>query len=112
MGGSALFYGFEESLKTISQAGVEKIELHLEQLTDLLCESVPKDRFAVASSRASGEKSQIVALRPRNGHRSCEIAKDLAERDIYVSSRGDRIRVAPHLFNNFEDIERLAAALC
>ena len=42
-------------------------------------------------------------------------ARDIAERlvaeRVYVSRRGDNIRVSPHLFNDMADIERLFAAL-
>jgi selenocysteine lyase/cysteine desulfurase len=111
MGGSALFYGVEESLKILSQANIDWIEAYLGELTDFFCERVRQDRFEIVSSRDRGEKSQIVAIRPLNGHTSCEIVKRLAENDIIVSSRGDCIRVAPHFFNNFDDIERLVDAL-
>lgn len=35
----------------------------------------------------------------------------LVEQDIYVSVRGDSIRVTPHLFNTTEDADRLVSAL-
>jgi selenocysteine lyase/cysteine desulfurase len=111
MGGSALFYGLEKSLQIISYARIGTIRSYLDELTDLLCESVPRNRFRVVSSRDKGEKSQIVALRPLNGHTAGQIVKHLSEHDIVVSSRGDCIRVAPHFFNSFEDIERFVDAL-
>ncbi len=111
MGGSALFYGFEESLKILSRARIENIEMHLQELTEFLCEMIPRSRFQIASSRCSGERSQIVAIRPLNGHSSCEIVQQLAQDGITVSSRGACIRVSPHLFNTFDDIERFVYAL-
>jgi selenocysteine lyase/cysteine desulfurase len=35
----------------------------------------------------------------------------LAKEKIFVSIRGDSMRVSPHLFNDFEDIEKLFAVL-
>jgi selenocysteine lyase/cysteine desulfurase len=40
-----------------------------------------------------------------------EIAERLQKENIVVSPRGDRVRIAPHFFNNREDIERLVKRL-
>ena len=40
-----------------------------------------------------------------------QIADQLADEKIIVSPRGDRVRIAPHFYNNIEDIDRLLAAL-
>jgi cysteine desulfurase/selenocysteine lyase len=111
MCGSALFYGLEQSLKLLHETGVRKIADYLEKLTDFLCEIMPTDRYEIISSRAKGEKSQIVSIESRNNLASCKIAEHLQRENIIVSSRGNRIRIAPHFFNNFEDIERLIESL-
>jgi len=111
MCGSALFYGLEQSLKLLHETGVRKIADYLEKLTDFLCEIMPTERYEIISSRAKGEKSQIVSIESRNGLASCKIAEHLQRENIIVSSRGNRIRIAPHFFNNFEDIQRLVENL-
>jgi selenocysteine lyase/cysteine desulfurase len=110
MCGTALFYGMEQSLRLLRDAGTGKIADYLEGLTDFLCEILPA-RYEVASSRANGEKSQIVSLRHREGMASDDIAAHLQGRNIIVSSRGNRTRIAPHFFNNREDIQILAENL-
>ena len=35
----------------------------------------------------------------------------LAQEKVYVSVRGESVRVSPHLYNNDEEIDRLFAAL-
>lgn len=111
MGGTALLCGLEASLKLLAAIGIEKIERHLKELTDFLCEVIPASRYEVASSRVPGERSQIVSLACRNGHTADSAAEILKEGGITVSSRGGLLRVAPHLFNTFDDIERFADAL-
>lgn len=106
-GGSALFYGLEESLKLLNEAGIENIEKYLEELSDFLCELLAGKNYEIISSRAKGEKSAIVCIKNRNGLTSNEIAKHLQNENIVVSPRGDRLRIAPHFYNNREDIEKL-----
>lgn len=110
-GTSALFYGLEQSLKLLQETGLKNIENYLEELSDYLCELVSNKNYEIVSSRAQGEKSQIVCIRHQNGLTSNEIAKKLEEKAIIVSPRGDRLRIAPHFFNNREDIERLVESL-
>ena len=111
MGGAALFYGLEQSLKLLHETGVRKIDAYLEKLTDFLCEIMPTGRYEIVSSRAGGEKSQIVCIESRTGLSSCEIAEHLRRENIIVSARGTRLRIAPHFFNNFADIQRLVENL-
>jgi len=111
MGGSALFYGVEQSLKLISNAGVEKITRHLENLTYMLCDLVPSSGFEVVSSRRAGERSQIVAIRPPVGQDCTEVVRKLADDDIAVSARDGCIRVSPHFFNNEDDVNQFARSL-
>ena len=111
MGGSAVLFGVEQSLKLIYEIGVEKIGTYLAELTDFLCEIVPGKKYRVFSPRGKQESSQIVSLLPLNGTNSQAAAARLANENIVVSSRGPLLRIAPHFFNDFSDIERLAANL-
>lgn len=109
--GSSLFYGLEESLKLLNEAGIENIEKYLEELTDFLCELLAGKNYEIVSSREKGEKSQIVCVKHRGGLTSNEIFKHLQNEKIIVSPRGDRLRIAPHFYNNREDIEKLVEHL-
>ncbi|MCA1624478.1 MAG: aminotransferase class V-fold PLP-dependent enzyme [Acidobacteria bacterium] len=110
-GGSSLFYGLEQSAKLLFETGAEKIENYLEELTDYLCELLAGKNYETISSRAKGEKSQIVCIKHCDGQMPTEIAALLENKNIIISPRGERVRVAPHFFNNWEDIERLAENL-
>lgn len=110
-GAASLFYGLEQSAKLLFETGAARIESYLENLTDYLCELVAGKNYEIVSSRAKGEKSQIVCIENNNGLTSFEVAGHLQKQNIIVSPRGSRVRIAPHFFNNREDIERLAEAL-
>ena len=110
-GAASLFYGLEQSAKLLFETGAERIENYLEDLTDYLCELLAGRNYATVSSRAPGEKSPIVCIKNNDGVAPNEIAKHLERERIIVSPRGEGIRIAPHFFNNQEDIERLAQNL-
>ncbi len=110
-GTSSLFYGLEQSLKLLHETGAKKIEDHLISLTDHLRESLAGKEYEIVSSRAEGEKSQIVCIRHRGGMTPNQIAAHLESEKVIVSPRGDRLRIAPHFYNNIEDIERLVEVL-
>ncbi|MEO6334432.1 MAG: aminotransferase class V-fold PLP-dependent enzyme [Pyrinomonadaceae bacterium] len=110
-GCSSLFYGLEQSAKLLTETGMGRIQDYLEELTDYFCELLDGERYEMVSSRTPGEKSSIVCVRHRNGLTSNDVASHLEKEKIIVSPRGDRLRIAPHFYNNREDIDRLVSAL-
>ena len=110
-GCSSLFYGLEQSLKLLHETGAENIERHLADLTDNLCDSLAGRDYEMISSREPGEKSAIVCIKHRGGLHATQIAAQLENDKVIISPRGDRLRIAPHFYNNIEDIDRLVAAL-
>jgi len=58
----------------------------------------------------SGRVAHIVGVKLPRGLPS-GLTERLAEARVYVSVRGDSIRVAPHLYNDEADVERFVAVL-
>jgi len=110
-GPASLFYGLEQSLKLLNETGAEAIQTHLSDLSDHLCDRFVGKNYDIISSRIPSEKSAIVCIKNRDGIHSNKIAAELEANGIIVSPRGDRLRIAPHFYNNAGDIERLVAAL-
>ena len=110
-GASALFYGLEQSLKLLHETGLDRIDSYLEGLTDELCSRLAEKNYEIISSREKTEKSAIVCIKHRGGMHCNQIAEQLQKENIIVSPRNDRLRIAPHFYNNREDIERLVNAL-
>ncbi|HJS51763.1 MAG TPA: aminotransferase class V-fold PLP-dependent enzyme, partial [Pyrinomonadaceae bacterium] len=110
-GASSLFYGLEQSLKLITETGLNEIESYLNDLSDFLCESLAGKNYEILSSRAPIEKSAIVCIQHTNGMSCTEISERLQKESIIVSPRIDRVRISPHFYNDEADIERLVEAL-
>jgi len=108
---SALIHGLEASLRLLAETGVGRIAHHLEQLIDYLCERLQGRDYQIVSSRQASEKSQILCIRHQAGLSAMALYAHLKARNIITAPRGDRLRVAPHLYNTFEDMDELVKAL-
>lgn len=107
----ALVHGFNASLELLHRSGVQNIARYLEDLTDYLCERLRGRRYEVVSSRAPGEKSQIVCIRHLDGLSDMSLYHHLMARNIVTAPRGDRLRIAPHFYNTTTEVDHFVEAL-
>lgn len=110
-GCASLFYGLEQSLLLLKSTGLSKIEKYLSELSDMLCEKLLEKNYDIVSSRLPAEKTAIVCIKHRDGINSNVLADHLKKEKIIVSPRGDRLRIAPHFYNNASDIDHLINSL-
>jgi selenocysteine lyase/cysteine desulfurase len=94
-------------LQQILDWGVAEISTTLAENTRAIAEAVaPLDMHDATPDRAP----HYLCLTLPAGAPG-DLVKRLAARQIYVSQRGDRMRVTPHLYNDEADIDRFADAL-
>jgi cysteine desulfurase/selenocysteine lyase len=110
-GPSSLIHGLVASLELLTKFDTAAVALYLEELTDYLCERIDPENYEIVSSRAKGEKSQIVCIKHRHGLSPMSIYQHLIEKNIVTAPRGDRLRIAPHFYNTTDDVDRLLEAL-
>ena len=108
---AALFYGLKASLELLHEYGPARIASYLEELTDHLCERVRSKSYELVSPRTPGEKSQIVCIRHPRYLSVTALYGQLKGQNIITAPRGDRLRIAPHLYNTIEEIDQLVEAL-
>lgn len=92
----------------LSSIGMERIQKRILELTDFAIEALEKKGYEVVSPREPKHRSGIVVFKMEKAQ---TLWKRLLAKKIYVSARGAGIRVAPHFYNSFEDIEKLVRAL-
>jgi selenocysteine lyase/cysteine desulfurase len=102
--------GLGASLEMLLGAGIPTIGERVMALTDYLCERAAKAGWQAFSSREANEKSGIVSLM-KEGQSPLPIKKVCEERGIIVNVRAGRLRVSPHAYNNFEELDRLIECL-
>lgn len=96
------------ALALLEEIGQPAIERRVEALTDYLHARLDRDGFEIASPRDRAQRAgiTIVALADARA-----VVESLAARGVLVSARGAGIRIAVHVFNNEEDIDRCVDAL-
>jgi selenocysteine lyase/cysteine desulfurase len=97
-----------EALRQILDWGVENVSETIGELTDLIEEEARKRGIEAVPAKRRGR--HMIGL--RLGSRAPEdLAARLAKERVFVSVRGESVRVSPHLYNTEEDVDRLFAAL-
>jgi selenocysteine lyase/cysteine desulfurase len=107
MGESAQFVSAPMAIAALQQVlawGVEAIQTTLAVLTERAAELAQELSYAVQP--AGQRSSHILGIRPR-GPIPAALPGALRAAGVFVSIRGDSIRIAPHLYNDGHDIERL-----
>jgi selenocysteine lyase/cysteine desulfurase len=96
------------ALRQILDWGVENIAVTLQAKTDAIADRAKEIGLVVAPR--SARAPHLIGISKPGGFRK-ELPNLLAQEKIFVSVRGESIRIAPHLYTSDEDIERLFSAL-
>lgn len=104
------FPAWERAVRLLLDHGLDEVERHDQALVDQLVDGLP-GAWTLCSPRARGERSTLVFLEP-DGPDTVERALDRLDAvGVDVGERAGRIRVAPHVHNTSEDIDRVLQAL-
>ncbi len=97
------------SLGLLLELGTDAVGARVLELTDRLCERARGAGLGVFSSRRPGEASGIVSLTgladPAAAVRRCRAD------GVIVNHRAGRLRVSPHAYNSFDEIDHLVELL-
>lgn len=96
------------ALRQIIAWGVNNIHEAISALTGRIAEYAKDEGYAVA--RPDNRCGHMIGIRHPDGV-SRELSRLLTEARVFVSIRGDSIRIAPHIYNDTNDIERLFEVL-
>jgi selenocysteine lyase/cysteine desulfurase len=98
--------GLGASLELLLGIGIQTVGERVLELTDYLCASAEEAGLEVYSSRRPKDKSAIVSLTtPAADVRA--LVRSCRQQGIVINQRAGRIRVSPHAYNTFEEIDRL-----
>lgn len=101
---------FNESMNQVLSWDPEKTFKHIITLQNRLIEGIlGNSNYSIGSSLAANQRSGILKINCIGDSR--ELIEYLGSKNITVSYRDGGIRVSPHAYNDFEDIDRLVAEL-
>jgi selenocysteine lyase/cysteine desulfurase len=95
-------------LQQVLDWGIASIEQSISYLTEEIAQRALTSGYDVAPSEQRSK--HMIGIRFRNGLPE-RLPAALAAAKVYVSIRGDSVRVSPYLYNNPSDIDRLFAAV-
>ena len=96
------------ALRQILSWSVERVQQALSSLTERVAELATENGYSVLPR--SERCGHMIGIRHAAGI-PARLTTSLKEANVFVSIRGDSIRVAPHLYNDPKDIERLFEVL-
>jgi selenocysteine lyase/cysteine desulfurase len=106
--GFPVIFAMGAAVDYLQKIGIEAIEERILELTDYAIERLTGLGLAISSPRERKYRSGIVVFKTADPGR---VASALIKKGIFVSPRGEGVRVAPHFYNNFGDIDRLVKEL-
>ncbi len=96
------------SLEMMLEIGPSSIEEKILQNTNYLIGNLQDTGIRLFTKTGPANKSGIVSFYYDKAE---ALFEHLKSRDIFVSLREGRIRISPHFYNNFEDIDRLISQI-
>ncbi|MEQ9640799.1 MAG: aminotransferase class V-fold PLP-dependent enzyme [Alphaproteobacteria bacterium] len=106
------FVPFRVAVEHLTALGPVPIRDHDQALVQRFLDGLDRERFVVTSPTEPGERrSTLVYFGHRDSARNAAIHRALLDQGIYVASRAGALRLAPHLYNDDDDIDRALAAL-
>lgn len=103
---NAALVALEHSVDLLLDAGVPAIFAHVSTLIDHLAEQAGRAGLQVQSDLRAAHRSTFLNVSTGSLHRDERLVKALVAQRTIVGVRGPGIRVAPHLHNSIDDIDR------
>jgi selenocysteine lyase/cysteine desulfurase len=105
------FVPWSRAVEILLEFGTREIEGHDQALVQRFLDGLDRESYRVLSPEDPHDRSTLIFVSPRNGSSSAEIHRTIEEQGIDVALRSGYLRIAPHLYNTTEDIDRALDAL-
>lgn len=103
--------GMNEAMKLFLKLGIENIYKHIISIQDYFIEKLDKTKFRIESDLDPSHRSNILLFSANNSADNKNIQNILEDNKIFIAIREGYLRLSPHIYNNFSDIDSLIAVL-
>ena len=101
----------EASLQFVLEVGPQTVLDHNNRLLEMMIERLPRDRCVLASPRDAARRGPYACVAARAPEKTQALFEKLRAEKIFCALRENALRIAPHLYNTDQDIDRLLLAL-
>ena len=102
--------GLKASLEMLLSIGIPMIESRLLELTNLLVQSLTEQSYIIRSFMNDNERSGILSFHHKK-YSTDTIYQHLLKAGVVCARRDGAVRLSPHFYNNYEDIDLCVKAL-
>jgi len=103
--------GLNEVITWFLSLGVENIYNHIIEIQEKFIELLDKSKYRIESDTNPEHRSSILIFTHTDQTKNPAIQKQLAEKNIFIAVREGFLRLSPHIYNNFDDVEELVQEL-
>ena len=101
-------YAAEAGLKVLQEYGLPLIEKRISELGAAIVAEAKKAGYTLAVPEDPARRGALITLRSRDDN---ALVSRLEERDIVTSCRSGNLRISPHFYNDFDDVDVLMREL-
>lgn len=101
-------YAAEAGLKILARIGLPAIEARIAELSEAIIREARAAGYSLAVPTEPGQYGAMVTIR---SHDEVALVAALEDQGIVTSGRFNNLRIAPHFYNDFDDIDTLFRAL-
>ena len=112
--GTANFFNFvpwNAAIDYLSTVGIATIADYDQQLIQRLIDGLDGRRFVISSPRSVSRRSTLLVFSDRAEDRNATRYDALSAAGIHVALRAGHLRISPHCFNTFSDVDRALTIL-
>lgn len=104
-------YGMHAAINLLQEVGLDTIRDHLLDLTGYLRDRLSAMGYEILTTFPDRERAGILLFSRGEARGNHRIFKALSEQGVTISFREGSLRVAPHFYNNRNDMDRFLTAL-
>ncbi len=101
-------YAAEAGLNILARIGMPTIEARITELTEAIIREAQAAGYSLAVPTEPGKHGAMITIRT---HDEVALVAALEDQGIVTSGRFNNLRIAPHFYNDFNDIDTLFRAL-
>jgi selenocysteine lyase/cysteine desulfurase len=101
-------YAAEAGLNILARIGMPAIEARIAELTEAIIREAQAAGYSLAVPTEPGKHGAMITIRT---HDEVALITALEDQGIVTSGRFNNLRIAPHFYNGFDDIDTLFRAL-